>query len=241
MHTRHANPGCRHPGNARGRREPGRDSRRLPGLGAGRHSCLSNIGRRSRRHSATGRVRIWLDAQLSPALAPWVGAVFGVTCVAVRDLGLRDADDRTIFEAARAASDVVILSKDSDFVDPLCCALVRRPRPCGPPAATSRIVASRVCFKTSSRMPWPCWRLAMTSSRSAIGRSSDCRYPGQPEAAMYRCGCGIACCRSRPQTPQGMKVFPLRGHWVLESGAHRRAVRFNAASGGLSRKRTPFE
>ncbi len=62
-------------------------------------------------------MRIWLDAQLPPALAPWVSSNCGVECVAVRDLGLRDADDQTIFDAARAASDVVILSKDSDFVD----------------------------------------------------------------------------------------------------------------------------
>jgi predicted nuclease of predicted toxin-antitoxin system len=62
-------------------------------------------------------VKIWLDAQLPPALAPWISSTFNVTCHAVRDLGLRDADDRTIFQAARDAGDVVIFSKDSDFVD----------------------------------------------------------------------------------------------------------------------------
>lgn len=36
---------------------------------------------------------------------------------ALRDLGLRDADDREIFDAARAWPDTVIVSKDSDFVD----------------------------------------------------------------------------------------------------------------------------
>ena len=60
---------------------------------------------------------VWLDAQLPPALAPWLVDNFGVDCRAVRDLGLRDADDHTIFQAARAAGDVIILSKDSDFVD----------------------------------------------------------------------------------------------------------------------------
>ncbi|WP_295388010.1 DUF5615 family PIN-like protein [uncultured Thiodictyon sp.] len=60
---------------------------------------------------------IWLDAQLPPTLAPWLSANFSIDCRAVRDLGLRDADDLTIFHAARAAHDVVILSKDSDFVD----------------------------------------------------------------------------------------------------------------------------
>ncbi|MFB1486584.1 MULTISPECIES: DUF5615 family PIN-like protein [unclassified Thiocapsa] len=37
--------------------------------------------------------------------------------MAVRDLGLRDSDDRAIFQAARDQGDVVIMSKDSDFVD----------------------------------------------------------------------------------------------------------------------------
>jgi predicted nuclease of predicted toxin-antitoxin system len=62
-------------------------------------------------------VRVWLDAQLPLALTPWVEIAFGVPCVAIRDLGLRDAEDQTIFDAARAEHDVVILSKDSDFVD----------------------------------------------------------------------------------------------------------------------------
>ncbi len=39
-----------------------------------------------------------------------------VDAVAVRDLGLRDAADPVIFERARAAG-VIVLSKDSDFVD----------------------------------------------------------------------------------------------------------------------------
>lgn len=46
-----------------------------------------------------------------------IGPSFGVPCIAVRDLGLRDAEDRAIFAAVRAAADLVILSKDSGFVD----------------------------------------------------------------------------------------------------------------------------
>ena len=34
---------------------------------------------------------LWIDAQLSPALARWLSDTFGVTAHAVRDLGLRDA------------------------------------------------------------------------------------------------------------------------------------------------------
>jgi predicted nuclease of predicted toxin-antitoxin system len=58
----------------------------------------------------------WIDAQLSPALAPWLEASFPVTAKALRDLGLRDADDAEIFRAAHAA-DAIIITKDSDFVD----------------------------------------------------------------------------------------------------------------------------
>ena len=59
---------------------------------------------------------VWTDAHLSPALAPWLRATFGVEAAPLRDLGLRDAEDPAIFAAARAAGAVVI-TKDSDFVD----------------------------------------------------------------------------------------------------------------------------
>ena len=59
---------------------------------------------------------VWTDAHLSPALAPWIRATFGVEAAPLRDLGLRDAEDPAIFAAARAAGAVVI-TKDSDFVD----------------------------------------------------------------------------------------------------------------------------
>jgi len=41
---------------------------------------------------------IWIDAQLSPNLAPWITEVFGVEAKSVREIGLRDADDREIYE-----------------------------------------------------------------------------------------------------------------------------------------------
>ncbi|HLL74985.1 MAG TPA: DUF5615 family PIN-like protein [Pyrinomonadaceae bacterium] len=58
---------------------------------------------------------IWIDAQMSPAIAAWLSANFAVTAVAVRDLGLRGAKDREIFLAARGAG-AVVMTKDSDFV-----------------------------------------------------------------------------------------------------------------------------
>jgi predicted nuclease of predicted toxin-antitoxin system len=58
---------------------------------------------------------IWLDAQLSPAIAAWISIQYAVPAVALRDLGLRDATDREIFFAA-GASDAIVMTKDSDFV-----------------------------------------------------------------------------------------------------------------------------
>ncbi len=60
---------------------------------------------------------IWTDAQLSPLIAAWMTETLGVNAVAVRDLGLRDADDFEIFTAAKTAGDVVVMTKDSDFVN----------------------------------------------------------------------------------------------------------------------------
>jgi predicted nuclease of predicted toxin-antitoxin system len=59
---------------------------------------------------------IWIDAHLSPAIATWITDTFGVTALALRDLGLRDAEDLEIFEAAKAQR-VIFMTKDSDFVD----------------------------------------------------------------------------------------------------------------------------
>lgn len=58
---------------------------------------------------------LWLDAQLSPYLARWISEEFGVEVHAVRELGLRDAEGREIFLAAREAG-AVVLTKDSDFM-----------------------------------------------------------------------------------------------------------------------------
>ncbi|MEX2603216.1 MAG: DUF5615 family PIN-like protein [Gracilimonas sp.] len=61
-------------------------------------------------------MKIWIDAQLSPAIAAWINRTFDdIDAESVRALGLRDATDRDIFEAARKA-DVVVMSKDDDFI-----------------------------------------------------------------------------------------------------------------------------
>lgn len=59
---------------------------------------------------------IWVDAHLSPAIATWITNTFGVKARALRDVGLRDAEDPEIFETAKAQG-VIVMTKDSDFVD----------------------------------------------------------------------------------------------------------------------------
>ncbi len=62
---------------------------------------------------------IWIDAQLPPTLAAWIVETFGVTAISLKELGLRDAKDIEIFEAAKQPN-LVIMTKDSDFVDLVC-------------------------------------------------------------------------------------------------------------------------
>src|SRR5438046_520562 len=59
-------------------------------------------------------MKLWLDAQLSPEMASWIAKQFAIEAVPVRDVGLRDASDVQIFEAAKQA-DVVLVTKDNDF------------------------------------------------------------------------------------------------------------------------------
>jgi predicted nuclease of predicted toxin-antitoxin system len=60
-------------------------------------------------------VIVWVDAQLSPALAPWLTNEFGVEAYSVRYLDLLRAQDSPIFHKAREAN-VTVMTKDVDFV-----------------------------------------------------------------------------------------------------------------------------
>lgn len=61
---------------------------------------------------------VWLDAHLSPRIARWITERFELTCVPLVDLGLREAEDLTIWELARQKN-ILFMTKDSDFVDRL--------------------------------------------------------------------------------------------------------------------------
>jgi predicted nuclease of predicted toxin-antitoxin system len=58
---------------------------------------------------------IWLDAHLSPSLGLWISREFSVSAVPIRDLGLRNAEDREIFLAG-SKENAVVMTKDTDFV-----------------------------------------------------------------------------------------------------------------------------
>ena len=58
---------------------------------------------------------IWVDAQLSSHLAPWLGQRFDTEAFSLEYLGLDEAEDETFFAAARKA-DVIVMTKDEDFV-----------------------------------------------------------------------------------------------------------------------------
>ena len=58
---------------------------------------------------------IWVDAQLSPALAPWITNQFAVDAASARHLGLVETTDPVIFDAARNAG-AIVMTKDADFV-----------------------------------------------------------------------------------------------------------------------------
>lgn len=61
-------------------------------------------------------MKLWIDAQLSPAIAAWINRTFNdIEAKSVRALGLRDATDPEIFEKAKKA-DAVVMSKDDDFI-----------------------------------------------------------------------------------------------------------------------------
>lgn len=57
---------------------------------------------------------IWIDAQLSPFFADWICNELKFDAKAIRDLGLRDANDEDIFNKARIA-EAIVMTKDIDF------------------------------------------------------------------------------------------------------------------------------
>ena len=61
-------------------------------------------------------MKVWIDANLPPALAVWLSQEFDLEAVSAERLNLLKANDVTIFEKARE-NNAVLLTKDADFVD----------------------------------------------------------------------------------------------------------------------------
>ena len=59
-------------------------------------------------------MKLWVDAQLSPAIAWWLRQTLGLDAHSLKELGLRDAEDEEIFLAARS-SHAIVMTKDQDF------------------------------------------------------------------------------------------------------------------------------
>ena len=59
----------------------------------------------------------WLDAHLHPELAVWLGSQYKVIVKTLREIDLHEADDDVLFAAARRFGNIVIITKDEDFVE----------------------------------------------------------------------------------------------------------------------------
>src|SRR5690242_432564 len=59
----------------------------------------------------------WLDAQLDPDLAAWLGSQFGIVVKPLREIGLRDEDDSVLIQTAQRLASIVVITKDEDFAD----------------------------------------------------------------------------------------------------------------------------
>ena len=58
---------------------------------------------------------IWLDVHISPAIAKWLNRDFGYVCKSSFILELHGLSDIEIYNKAKAAGYVIIVSKDSDL------------------------------------------------------------------------------------------------------------------------------
>lgn len=58
---------------------------------------------------------IWLDTNISPAIAKWMNEYIGITVKSSYSLSLHHLSDLDIYQRAREQGNVILLSKDADF------------------------------------------------------------------------------------------------------------------------------
>ncbi len=59
---------------------------------------------------------LWLDTHISPIIAKWLKDDFGYNCKSAFVLNLYGLNDLEIYKKAKAAGNIIILSKDSDLI-----------------------------------------------------------------------------------------------------------------------------
>ena len=55
---------------------------------------------------------IWIDANISPAIARFISDSFGIACFHISSLPVDMADDEAIFLAAKKDAGVIFITKD---------------------------------------------------------------------------------------------------------------------------------
>ena len=118
-------------------------------------------------------MKFWIDAQLSPALAPWITDTFAVEAFSIQRLGLRDASDESIFSAARSEK-AIVMTKDQDFVQ-----LLER---LGPPPQVVWVTCGNVSnaqMREILRQDFPSTLLLLQQGESFV-EIPDLAYTGLP-------------------------------------------------------------
>jgi predicted nuclease of predicted toxin-antitoxin system len=62
-------------------------------------------------------IELWLDMQLSPLLAKWIPKTFSIKATSSYTLLYNTTKDEEIFLRAKEAKNVIIITKDKDFLD----------------------------------------------------------------------------------------------------------------------------
>jgi predicted nuclease of predicted toxin-antitoxin system len=60
---------------------------------------------------------IWLDTNISPAIAKWMGEDTGMSVKSSYSLSLHYMEDIEIYNLAKAEGNIILLSKDNDFTE----------------------------------------------------------------------------------------------------------------------------
>lgn len=63
----------------------------------------------------TSQVEIWLDVNISPAIAKWMTEYTGITVKSSYSLGFQTLDDLSIYQQAKNEGLIILISKDTDF------------------------------------------------------------------------------------------------------------------------------